>query len=222
MAKWKAKAGYTTTTLADGFFAFANPSGAQMIRYCYFLVRAEGNLLFQGPDEKSFYESHRSFFEEHGGIALQVLTHGPEASPVNAAVAESFDAPLYAHEWDRPEIEKKSGLALDHAFSERHALPGRGVEAIPLPGHTLGFTAYRVEAGGTRFLLLADLLVRNKKRWRAKVNKLLRDHGIASLGTVRGLDVEVMLPNMLSFHDFPVLFGRDERARIVDEALEGI
>jgi hypothetical protein len=218
MAKWKLSAGIESREIAEGLHVFSNPSSGRKTRHCDFLVREAGNLLFHGPDQASFYKAHGDFFDEHGGIGFHVLTHAPEASPACAVVQERWKAGLYVHEWDRPEAEKKSGLSVENIFQGRHFLPGGDVEAIPLPGHTLGFTSYRFEIGGASFLASGDTIVQNIKGWRAKVPKVLAELGGKSLEVLRGIEVDFLIPNQSTEQGVPIPFGREERERIVDEA----
>jgi glyoxylase-like metal-dependent hydrolase (beta-lactamase superfamily II) len=222
MAKWKVSAGIEIREIVDGLHVISNPSAGRKTRHSYLLVRESGNLLFHGPDQASFYKQYGDFFDEQGGIGLQVLTHAPEASPACAAVLSRWKADLYLHEWDLPEMVRKSGLSTEKIFSGRHMLPGGDVEAIPLPGHTLGFTGYRFEIDGGRFLVSGDMIVENIKGWRAKVPKVLAELGAKSLETLRGIEVDFLIPNQSSDQGPPIPFGHDERERIVDEAADAL
>src|SRR5262245_28990700 len=119
----------------------ASARGAYSELYAYFLTRPEGNCLFHGPDPAAFYHAQRAFFDAHGGIALQICSHGGDVPESSALIEEIWGAPLYLNRWDARGVSESLGRTID-GFVERTG-PGPDLAAIYSPGHTLGFHAFR-------------------------------------------------------------------------------
>src|SRR5215469_714159 len=161
------------TQISDRLFCLTEAVPKSMIKhYSYFLARPAGNLLFHPLKKTSLLKRFENWFAESGGIALQVLTHDAEASKSCDWMYQRFRAGLYLHASDLPNVVRKSTCPVAKAFSSGHRLDDE-VEAIPLSGHTLGFTAFRIKTPSGVFLLTGDFLVPTRAGWTANVYKLL-------------------------------------------------
>ena len=162
--------------IAEGFFCLSESNlKTGLSHYSYFLKRDGGNLLFHPLKKTSELKKYAALFEEHGGIKLQLLTHDAEASASCEWVQQCYGAGLYFHVADKPHLKQKTKCPISTAFSARHQLDD-GIEAIPLSGHTLGFTAYRLVMERV-FLFIGDFLVPKRGKWTANVRKLLMPVG---------------------------------------------
>jgi glyoxylase-like metal-dependent hydrolase (beta-lactamase superfamily II) len=83
---------------------------------------------------------------------------------------------------------------VDGTSSARHAVDD-DFEAIPIPGHTSGATAYLWENGGHRFLFTGDSIFLKEGRWVVAVLESSdRDSYMESLELIRDLDFDVLVP----------------------------
>ena len=102
------------------------------------------------------------------------------------------DAPLFVHEADAPQTAERTHVRA--TFSRRHAL-GDDFEAIPMPGHTPGSTAYLWDSGRDRFLFTGDTIYLRDGEWVAAVlDSSDRDAYVESLDMLAGLDFDVLVP----------------------------
>jgi len=105
------------------------------------------------------------------------------------------------------------------AFSSRHHVYN-GLEAIPLTGHTLGFSAYKLTTPDATFLFTGDFLTRAEHGWIANVHKLLMQAGIANLDALKTSAFDAVLPNVSKGHAAPPFYlSPDERLRAIDGAI---
>jgi glyoxylase-like metal-dependent hydrolase (beta-lactamase superfamily II) len=177
--------------------------------------------LFHPLKKTSQLKKHAALFEEHGGIKLQVLTHDAEASASCEWVHQRYGAGLYFHAADTPHLKRKTRCPIATVFSGRHQLD-HGLEAIPLSGHTLGFTAYRLVAERV-YLLIGDFLVPKIGAWTANVYKLLMPVGIANLNLLKTLDFDYLLPNKSKGPERPPFaLAPAERQSAIDAAIAGL
>jgi hypothetical protein len=151
-----------------------------------FLLRRErGNLLLYsvtGFDEDAVAVS------DAGGIARQYLSHRHEAW----FASEKVSAPLFVHENERASVEERARV--EGTFSSRHRLDD-DFEAIPIPGHTSGATAYLWESGDHRYLFTGDTIYLSKGEWVAAVLESSdRDRYVESLELTRELEFDVLVP----------------------------
>ena len=122
-----------------------------------------------------------------GGIDRWYLNHWHEA-----IFAARVDAPLFVHEDDRARTEERT--AVRASFSRRH-LVGGDFEAIPIPGHTPGATAYLWNSGEHRMLFTGDSLMLSGDEWVAAVLASSdRAAYLESLALIRDLDFDVLVP----------------------------
>jgi hypothetical protein len=151
----------------------------------FVLRRERGNLLLYST---AGLTSDSSALEELGGVTRQYLGHGHEAM----FLPESPAGPLFVHEADRGLVAERGEV---HAtFSERHGLDD-DFEAIPIPGHTAGSTAYLWESGERRLLFTADTIYLDRGEWRGAVlDSSDRSAYIDSLELLRELEFDVLVP----------------------------
>ena len=69
------------------------------------------------------------------------------------------------------------------------------MKAIPLPGHTPGFTGYVVKSANGAWLLSGDFILPSARGWRTRADKRLDAAGYASLGPAGRIRCEGYLPN---------------------------
>ena len=141
MAHWKPKDEIEIEAIASDLYRITGSSALRRL-HAYFLVGVRGNVLFHGPDRAPFYKDHASFFDEHGGIGLQALTHGGDASKACAYVAETWGAPVWVNRWELLQARAGTGIAIEKGFENDEPL-ARGVDGIHLPGHAVGMTGFR-------------------------------------------------------------------------------
>jgi Metallo-beta-lactamase superfamily len=123
-----------------------------------------------------------------GNLTRWYLNHGHEAM----FLPESVDAPLFVHERDRAAVEAKTHVRA--AFSRRFTLDD-DFEAIPIPGHTPGATAYLWDSGEHRFLFTGDTIYLDDGEWVAAVlGSSDRAAYVDSLALLRELDFDVLVP----------------------------
>jgi glyoxylase-like metal-dependent hydrolase (beta-lactamase superfamily II) len=156
----------------------------------FLLRRTQGNLLIYSAPT---VVDDASAIEELGGIARHYLNHWHEAAFGGAdRIAATFAAPLFCHENDRQQASETAQVA--GTFSLRH-MAGDDLEAIPIPGHTPGATAYLWHSGGHRCLFTGDSLYLREGEWVAAVLESSdRDAYIDSLERIKGLDFDVLVP----------------------------
>ncbi len=144
----------------------------------FVLPRATGDLLVYSTTAPV----------EHAGIARQYLNHWHEAM----FVSPEMDAPVFVHEADGARTRRR--IRVRATFGRRHLLDG-DFEAIPIPGHTPGATAYLWDGGEQRVLFTGDSLYLRDGEWIAAVlDSSDRDAYLASLQLIRELDFDVLVP----------------------------
>lgn len=185
----------------------------------FLLRRAQGNLLLYSAP--TVVDDARAI-EEQGGIARQYLNHWHEVSIGGAdRIAETFRAPLFCHEDDREKASEAVEVA--GTFSARHMV-GDDLEAIPIPGHTPGATAYLWDNGGHRCLFTGDSLWLRQGEWVAAVlDSSDPDTYIQSLGLIRDLDFDVLVPwAATADQPFHALTDKADARRRIDAILERV
>jgi glyoxylase-like metal-dependent hydrolase (beta-lactamase superfamily II) len=183
----------------------------------FLLRRPQGNLLLYSAGTVA---DEARAIEEQGGIARQYLNHWHEAAFGGAdRVAGAFAAPLFCHESERPEVAKTVQVA--GTFAARHK-QGDDFEAIPLPGHTRGATAYLWGGGRHRCLFTCDSLYLRDGEWVAAVLESSdRAAYVESLELIRGLEFDVLVPWAASAgQPCHAITDRADTARRIDAILE--
>jgi glyoxylase-like metal-dependent hydrolase (beta-lactamase superfamily II) len=183
----------------------------------FLLRRAEGNLLIYSAPA---VVDDTPAIEQQGGIVRHYLNHWHEVAIGGAdRIAAAFGAPLFCHEKDREEASKAVTVA--GTFSVRH-MAGDDFEAIPIPGHTPGATAYLWANGGRRCLFTGDTLYLRDGEWVAAVlDSSDRDAYVESLGLIRELDFDVLVPwAATAGQPFHAATDRADARRRIDAIIE--
>jgi glyoxylase-like metal-dependent hydrolase (beta-lactamase superfamily II) len=181
--------------VADGLHCISetNPKTG-LSHYTYFLKHGSGNLIFHPLKKTAELKKCARLFDESGGIKLQLLTHDAEASSSCDWVHERYGAGLYLNAADTPHLVRKTRCPIAKVFSGAHRISD-DLEAIPLTGHTLGFTAFRLVRRDRVFLFIGDFLVPRAGLWVANVRKVLMPAGIENLKLLKKLEFDFLLPN---------------------------
>jgi glyoxylase-like metal-dependent hydrolase (beta-lactamase superfamily II) len=183
----------------------------------FLLRRSQGNLLiYSAPTVVDDAQA----IEELGGISRQYLNHWHEVAIGGAdRIASTFGAPLFCHENDRQPASEKAEVA--GTFSVRH-MAGDDLEAIPIPGHTPGATAYLWESSGHRCLFTGDTLYLRDGEWVAGVLESSdRDAYIESLELIRELDFDMLVPwAATAGQPFYAVTDKTDAGRRIDAILE--
>jgi glyoxylase-like metal-dependent hydrolase (beta-lactamase superfamily II) len=183
----------------------------------FLLRRGQGNLLIYSSPTVA---DNAPAIEELGGIARHYLNHWHEVAIGGAdRIAGTFAAPLFCHEDDRQEASKRVEVA--GTFSLRH-MAGDDLEAIPIPGHTPGATAYLWDSGGHRCLFTGDSLYLRDGEWvAAMLESSDRDAYIESLALIRDLDFDVLVPwAATAGQPFHAVTDKADARRRIDAILE--
>jgi glyoxylase-like metal-dependent hydrolase (beta-lactamase superfamily II) len=156
----------------------------------FLLRRKAGNLLIYSTD--SVVEDAHAI-EALGGLAGHYLNHWHEAAfGGGERVASSFGTPLFCHENDRERVAETVAVAGTFAARE---MRGDDLEAVPIPGHTPGATAYLWDSGRQRCLFTGDSVYLRGGEWVAAVlDSSDRAAYIQSLELVRELDFDLLVP----------------------------
>lgn len=185
----------------------------------YLLQRERGNLLIY---RSAMLEQDKQEVDDLGGISRQYLNHWHEASPACDWVAREFGAPLHVHDGDAAETAEACNV--DETFTERHTL-GDDFEIVPIPGHTDGATAFLWDTGQHRVLFTGDTVFFGRHGWRAAVleGSSNRERYIESLGLIRTLDYDLIVPGIASAgHPYYEFVERAEAERRIDAILERV
>ena len=176
----------------------------------FLLQREAGNLLIYSAASLA---DEAAAIEELGGLERHYLGHWHEAKFGHVEMAARFDAPLFCHESDRGPIAEVRPV--EETFSERHRL-GDDFEVIPIPGHTPGSTAFLWDSGRHRCLFTSDSLYVRDGEWvAALLGSSDRETYIASLGLLRDVEFDVLLP-WTSRGASHVMTGKADARRRID------
>ena len=155
----------------------------------FFLRGADGNTLVYATDRTA---AEADEIESLGGLRRHVLGHWHEASMGAADIAARLGAPVMCHAADRAKAEKDVPIA--ETFDQRLMLAD-DLEAIPIPGHTLGSAAYLWAGPKHRCLFTADSLLVGDNGWYAVVlGESNREAYVNSLRTLRDLSFDLLVP----------------------------
>jgi glyoxylase-like metal-dependent hydrolase (beta-lactamase superfamily II) len=180
----------------------------------FLLEREAGNILVYSV---AGLEAEMPAIEELGGISRWFLNHGHEAS----FIADLPGVPLFVHEGDREAVERKAHVR--GTFDRRFTLDD-DFEAIPIPGHTPGATAYLWDSGRHRFLFTGDTIYLDEGEWAAAVlDSSDRDAYVESLELIRELDFDVLVPWAASGgRPYHAMTDRTDARRRLDALLEQV
>jgi len=168
------------------------PFGTDLEIRAFLLQRDAGNVLVYSVPDLDVSE-----FGDAGPIARAYLSHGHEAGQGT----DLPGVPLFVHEADRAMTQNRH---IRGSFSQRHTLDG-DFEAIPIPGHTPGATAYLWDTGEHRLLFTGDSIYLRRGEWAAAVlGSSDRASYIDSLERLRQVEFDVLVP-WLAVEGQPIL-----------------
>jgi glyoxylase-like metal-dependent hydrolase (beta-lactamase superfamily II) len=210
MPKWKGSEPFNIREIEPGLWSIDGSGGVRQRRHSYFLRLQRGNVLVHGPDAPAFYTDSRDFFEGHGGIGWQLLTHHDEASRGNVAAWRAWSAPIHVPDLDAAEVARKApGVPIVRVSSESRLV--NALQAIWLPGHSPGFTAYTWRGERGTYLFGGDLAIPRRNRWAAYGDL---DLYRTTVERMLELEVDYLLPNKSQETPLPPLpFDRSVRER---------
>lgn len=155
----------------------------------FLLQRGEGNLLVYSAASLS---AEAPALAELGGVTRHYLNHWHEAAFGGGDRLGALGAPLFCHENERASVQKTVEVA--GTFTSRHQA-GDDFEAIPIPGHTAGATAYLWDSGRHRCLFTGDSVYLRHGEWVAAVLESSDRAGyIESLELMKALEFDVLVP----------------------------
>lgn len=179
-------------TVIPGLYASAPQalSFAPSLHVRAFLLQGEqGNLLVYGT---ATVADEAGAIAKLGGVARHYLNHWHEAGIAGEGALGVLGAPLFCHEADRAQVARVHAVA--GTFGARH-MDGDDFEAIPIPGHTPGATAYLWDSGRHRCLFTGDSVYLREGEWVAAVLESSdRDSYIESLERIKELDFDMLVP----------------------------
>lgn len=192
------------------------PFGRALEIRAFLLEREQGNVLVCRSAE---LEQDEAEVERLGGVWRQYLGHRHEAGAPSDWVCETFDAPLHVHAADAAGAAESTTVA--ETFSKRHFV-GDDLEAIPIPGHTGGSTAYLWDTGEHRALFTADTLFFPDGEWTvAMLGSSDRERYLESLELIRGLEFDVLVPGIASAGEpYFAMTDRQDAEKRIDRLLE--
>lgn len=149
----------------------------------FLLEREAGNVIvYNAPGLAAAAGDIR----DRGGATMLLVNHEHEGM----FGPPPIDVPVFVGERDRAGL----GLPVAGTFAGRETI-GDDLEAIPIPGHTSGSTAYLWDSGAHRFLFTGDSVWLDHGEWSAVVlDPGARDDYVDSLRLMRDLDFDVLVP----------------------------
>lgn len=149
----------------------------------FLLERDLGNVLVYAAGG-----SEEVMIRDFGGATRRYLNHWHEAM----FLPDPGDIPTYVRDEDAASTSQRTRV--DVTFAGSHILED-DFEAIPIPGHTPGATAYLWDTGEHRLLFTGDSLFLDEGEWVAAVLESSdRVSYIESLEAIRELDFDVLVP----------------------------
>ena len=173
--------------LAPGVYRCGYNAASSYGAHSYFIVRPSGNVLIDAP---RWTRHVADFVRARGGLRYIFLTHRDDIADAEK-YAHSFEADVCIHERDGDAAPYAKRLLRGASVAE----PSQGWQAIPLPGHTAGSTAYLLE---NTYLFTGDSLA-----WSHRSRRLRAFHDACwyswseqtlSLRRLRTFDFEWVLP----------------------------
>lgn len=191
------------------------PFGPNLEARAYLLERDAGNLLIYSngtlADDVDWLA--------RAGVERQYLNHWHES--LFGLAPRELRARLLVHRADAPEVIERGGRPL--TFDRDHRL-GDDFEAIPIPGHTPGATAYLWDSGERRFLFTGDSVYLHRGRWRAGLLDSSDPRSfVKSLKRLRDVDFDVMVPWVTSVGEpWAVPLSVEERHERFDRLIDWV
>jgi hydroxyacylglutathione hydrolase len=133
------------------------PNAPDLKTRAYLITRPDGNLLIYSTG----HADEHAAMGELGGVRRQYLSHVDEAGPALGEIRNRFSSELWSHAAEAQAVERKAGVAPDRTFAaaETHF---EALEVLPLPGHTVGSTAFLYRSPhGRRYLFTGDTVGRD-------------------------------------------------------------
>jgi glyoxylase-like metal-dependent hydrolase (beta-lactamase superfamily II) len=140
-------AGLFPEELAPGVYRCGFNARSSYGAHSYLVLRPAGNVLIDAP---RWTRHVADFVRERGGLRHIFLTHRDDVADAHK-YAQRFEADVWIHERDADAAPYATRLLRGNSVSE----PVPGWQAIAVPGHTAGSTAYLLE--GT-YLFTGDSL----------------------------------------------------------------
>ncbi|WP_353474224.1 hypothetical protein PVT71_20060 [Salipiger sp. H15] len=149
----------------------------------FVLERPQGNVIvYNSPALSDAAPAVRGL----GDPQRLLLNHHHEAM----CGMPDLDVPVWVHERDLPKV----AMPIAGTFSERQMIDD-DLEIIPIPGHTLGATAFLWDNGTHRCLFPGDSLWVKGGTWRAvPLAESDRSAYVESLSLMADLDFDLLLP----------------------------
>jgi glyoxylase-like metal-dependent hydrolase (beta-lactamase superfamily II) len=181
----------------------------------FLLQRERGNVLIYSTPATA----ESAAIEALGGVSRHYLNHWHVVAIGDGRIAGGLGAPLFCHEDDRKEVSDRVEVA--GSFAARH-MADDDLEAIPIPGHTPGATAYLWDSGAHRCLFTGDSLFLRDGEWVAAVlDSSDRAAYIESLELIKGLDFDMLVPWAAGVgQPFHALTDKADASRRIDAVLE--
>jgi glyoxylase-like metal-dependent hydrolase (beta-lactamase superfamily II) len=194
------------------------PFDRRLVIRSFLLRRESGNLLVYGTGTLG---RDAETIGALGGISRQYLGHGHEAAFADDWPARAFGAKLVVGEGDAASVGKRRQV--DQTISQREALDS-DFEAIPIPGHTPGATAFLWDTGEHRALFTGDSIYLRDDEWVAAVlDSSDRPSYIESLELMRELDFDLLVPWAASAGGpYYAITDADDARRRIDAILERV
>lgn len=192
---------------------FSLPFAPTVHARAFLLERPAGNLLVYSTGALA---GELDALRGAGGAQRQYLNHWHES--LWGFAPPELHSRLIAHEADAAEVERRGG---EPAVFDRAFHLDEDFEAIPIPGHTPGATAYLWDTGEHRLLFTGDSLYLDGDEWRVAVlGSSDRARYLESLELIRELEFDVLVPWTTS-GDGPLLahVTPDERRARIDGIL---
>ncbi len=173
----------------------------------FVLEREQGNLLVYSTET----------LDDPEGVSRWYLNHSHEAM----FVSDALTAPLFVHQLERSAVEPQAHVRA--TFSRRHTLDD-DFEAIPIPGHTPGATAYLWDSGEHRLLFTGDTIFLRDGEWVAAVlDSSDRDAYLESLALIKELDFDVLVPWATTAGEpWYAVTGRADARRRIDAIIDRV
>ena len=163
----------------------ALPFASSISMRTFLCRRDRGNLLIYGGSDLS---AEVTAVQRLGGVSRHYLNHCHEAEV--AGRPSLF--PTYVHEDDSSAAAESIGAV--ETFSRRGVV-GDDFEVIPIPGHTLGATAFLWDQGEHRILFTGDTVYLTGTQWvAAMLESSDREKYAASLELIRDLEFDLLVP----------------------------
>lgn len=141
--------------LAPGVYRCGYNAASSYGAHSYFVARPGGNAMIDAP---RWTRHVADFVRGHGGLRHIFLTHRDDVADAHK-YARSFDADVWIHERDADAAPYATRVLSGTSVVE----PSPGWQAIPLPGHTAGSSAFLLE---NTYLFTGDSLAWSHDRGR--------------------------------------------------------